>query len=613
MYTGNKFFFLRVFKFLSCFLFVIGAFFIMCSPVNAATYYVNADSNGSANNPTRPFDDASYTVNDSYQTFTAAFNAATDGDTIEFSGGVDGKSYPGHTASISKQLTIQGSSIAGFDGTVTITNNYASYTLGANANDIVIQNLTISGSGSSVPLAIYKNNTLVKNVYIINAGGNKYSLSIRTSSSSHVTNFVNVVVHGNPNARGIEFEAADAGTANFYNCVVNGVANVAVSVRSGDVANFTNCSFTANGTLVANVFYYNSGGTINTTNCLIQGRWDTPTTVTSGTGGKIWNTTNDIINAFPHYTSTRANLGFLAFSTDDRENLDYCVTNANYAMTNHNIPISCYISDTHNLTDSDKTKLQNLYRQGHEVGVHTRHHNDLSLPDAISVTYTGTHTDIALVVSSNGTALSTTGSGDIHGPVDLTSTSYDTIGKLCQTIQDHWSGYECSVVTHISTATPSVTLKDTSTSLPVNTAKGIPFDDSTEATNRYYTEEITRSIADLEAAVQGGSGCSGYTVKTLAFPFNRASSAALDWIKAHTNLIGARSSDTVGTSLQKTWLGSIDVFNIYGRPTVSTFIGEGTKDHIEQGTRVLTSVASNGYFYGLLSHSTAEMTHQQWA
>ena len=584
----------------------------MYSPVNAATHYVNADSNGSASNPTRPFDDPGYTANDSYQTFTAAFNAAAAGDTIEFSGGTNGKSYAGHTASIDTQLTIQGSSIAGFNGAVTITNNNPSYTLGANADNIVIQNLTISGSGSYVPLAIYKNNTVVKDVYIVNAGGNNYSISLRTGSA-HTTNFVNVVLYGNPNAKGIEFNTANAGTANFYNCVVNGIADIAVSVHSGDVANFTNCSFTANGTLTGNIFHYNDGGTINTTNCLVQGRWDTPQTVTSGTGAKTWISTSDILNAFPHYKSTRTNLGYLAFSTDDRENLNYCVTNANYAMTRYNIPISCYISDTHRLNEADKTKLQDLYRNGHEVGVHTRHHNDLSLSDAISITYTGTHDDITFVVSDSGTSLSVTGSGDTHGPINLTNTSYDTLGKLCTTIQSNWPNYACSEVTNISLYTPSVTLKDASTSLPISVPTGIPFDDSTGATNRYYREEITNSIADLEAALHEDPACSAYTVKTLAFPFNKASSAVLNWIQEHTNLIGARSSDTVGTALQKTWLGSIDVFNIYGRPTVSTFIGDGSKGNIEQGARVLASIASNGYFYGLLSHSTTEMTHQQWA
>ena len=162
MNTDNTFSSLRIFKFLFCFFFVIGFFLIVHSPVDAATYYVNADSNGSASNPTRPFDDPEYTANNSYKTFTAAFTAATTGDTIEFSGGTNGKSYAGHNAAINKELTIQGSSIAGFNGAVTITNNNSSYTLGANADNIVIQNLTISGSGSYVPLAIYSDNTLVK-------------------------------------------------------------------------------------------------------------------------------------------------------------------------------------------------------------------------------------------------------------------------------------------------------------------------------------------------------------------------------------------------------------------------------------------------------------------
>ena len=589
----------------------VSFFFLAHSSVYAATRYVNADSSGAANNPTRAFNDPSYTANDSYQTLTAAYSAASAGDTIELSGGISGKSYAGHSSSIAKQLTIQGSSITGFNGTATITYNATStYALGANADGIILRNLTFSGSDTGKVLSIYKNTITVTNVVLTNAGGDNYSLTFSTSAG-YTTTLTNLIIYGNTAGRGITM-GSNSGTANFNNCVINGTTNIGIYMNTGATANFTNCSFTANGTITANMFYYNGGGTINTTNCLIQGTWSTPQTITGGTGSKTWNSTNDIIDGFPYYKATKANLGYLAFSTDDRSNLDYCVTNANYAMTNYSIPITCYISDTQNLTSSDKTKLQTLYKQGDEIGVHTRHHNDFSLANGITVTYSGSNADIAFIVSGSGTSLSVTGSGDTHGPIDLTNASYDTLGELCTTIAT-WSHYACSVITNINTGTLSTSLKDVSTSLPISTATGIPFDDSTAASNRYYTEEITNSINDLETALHLDPDCSSYTAKTLAFPYNTASNTVLTWIQAHTNLIGARSNDSVGTASQKVWLGSINVYNVYNRPTTSNFIGDGTQATIQKSARVLATYASNGYFSGMLVHTTSEMTNQQWA
>jgi hypothetical protein len=599
-------------KFLFSFIFFVALFLTAHSSVYAATRYVNSDStvlNG--NNPTRAFNDPSYTANDSYQTFSAAFGAAIAGDTIELSGGTSGKSYAGHTSSINKQLTIRGSSISSFNGTVTITYNATStYALGANADGIILQNLTFSGSDTGKPLSIYKNNITVTNVVLTNAGGDNYSLTFSTSAG-YTTTLTNLIIYGNTVGRGITM-GSNSGTANFYNCVINGTTNIGIYMNTGATANFTNCSFTADGTITSNMFYYNGGGTINTTNCLIQGTWSTPQTITGGSGSKTWNSTNDIIDGFPYYKATKANLGYLAFSTDDRSNLDYCVTNANYAMTNYSIPITCYISDTQNLTASDKTKLQALYKQGDEIGVHTRHHNDFSLANGITVTYSGSYANIAFVVSGSGTSLSTTGSGDTHGPIDLTNASYDTLGELCTTIAT-WSHYACSVITNINTGTLSTSLKDVSTSLPISTATGIPFDDSTAASNRYYTEEITNSINDLETALHLDPDCSSYTAKTIAFPYNTASNAVLTWIQAHTNLIGARSNDSVGTGSQKVWLGSINVYNVYNRPTASDFIGNGSQATIQKSARVLATYASNGYFSGMLVHTTSDMTNQQWA
>ncbi len=598
----------RTVKFLCSFFFLVILFFTVHSSVYAVTRYVNADSNGAANNPTRAFNDPNYTANDSYKTLSAAYTAASAGDIIELSGGTTGKSYPGHNGSIAKQLTIKGSSITGFNGTVTITNNYTSYTLGANADGIVLNNLTVSGSNAYVPLAIYKNNITVNNVILKDAGGNNYSLSLRTSTG-YTTTFTNLVIYGNVNSRGIEFMNSNAGTANFYNCVVNGVANVGVYMQTGDTANFTNCVFTANGTVTPNMFYYNNGGTINTTNCLIQGTYLYPQTITGGSGSKTWNSANDIINGFPYYQATKANFGYIAFSTDDEINIDYCVTNANYAMTNYGIPITCFISDTQNLTASDKTKLQTLYKQGDEIGVHTRHHTSLAMTYPFKVTYSGSGTNMALVVSGNGTLLSVTGTADTHGPINLTSDLYDTVGELCTVIAG-WSNYACTLSNNTAPSVLSNSLKDTSTTL--SGATQIPYDDDTSANNRLYKEEITNAINDLETALHLDPDCSSYTVKTIAFPYNEANNAVLTWIKTHTNLIGARRNNSTTVISENVWLGSINLYNVYSGVLPGDFIGDGTQATIQKSARTLATYASNGYFIGMLAHSASEMTNQQW-
>ena len=585
------------------------------SSVYAATIYVNADSNNAHSNPNRPFDNPSYTPNDSYQTFSAAFGAAIAGDTIELSGGTSGKSYLGYTSSVNKQLTIQGSSISGFNGPVTITYNGTSYTLGANADGIILRNLTISGSNAHNPLAIFKNNITVSNVILRDGGGDTYNLIFNTSAG-YTTTLTNLVIIGNASSRGIQMNSS-SGTANFYNCSINGVSNVAVYMYSGATANFTNCIFTDNGTVTPNMFYYNNGGTINTTNSFIQGNYQFPQTFVGGPAGtKTWNSTNDILDGFPYFKATQANLGFIALSTDDRITIEYCATNADYAMTQYGIPITCYVDHTHQLTSSDKTTLQRLYKQGDEIGVHTRHHSALSFLNAFNVTYSGTGTSMAFVISGSGTSLSISGTADTHGPIDLTNASYDTLGELC-TLVGTWSHYTCTLSTNsggsVATDVLSNSLKDVSTTLPQNVATGIPFDDDTSANNRYFKEEITNSISDLETALHEDPTCASYTVKTIGFPYNQASDQVLTWIKANTNLIGARENDnSTAVASQKVYLGSIDVFNAYNRPTYTDFVGDGTQATIQKSARVMATQASNGYFTGILAHTTSEMTNQQW-
>lgn len=609
----------NILRFSQCLL--IGCFALLCLAgrrLEAATLYVNADSNGSASYPTRAFSDPSYTANDSYQTLAAAVTAATAGDVLEFSGGTTGKSYAGQSTSLSKQLTLQGSSIIGHSGPVTITRNATlGYAIRAFAAGIVIQNLELSGLNIGNILRVDKDNITIKNVVFKERGGGTAGYAILFyTQSTYTTTLTNVIFEGTGNDNAISMNT-DSGTANFYNCTINANDYRAVLTRTGSTVNFTNCALTSNGTS----FYTTidtDGGTVNTINSFIQGPLDDPHDGIHEHAG-TWNSTNDIINDFPWYNRTSANMGFISFFTDDLDNNEYFATLANYAMNTYSIPMSLYVNDTNAISSGDKVKLQTLYKAGHEIGVHTRHHTNLRYTNAFNVTYSGVNADMAMVVSASSTSLSITGTSDTYGPIDLTNASYDTVGELCTAI-DGQTKFACSLVTYVASDVSSNSLDDAATGLPVGTATSIPFDDDTGPDNRYYKGEITNAIADLESALHEDPGCSAYQVKTMAFPYNEASDRVITWIGANTSLIGTRGNYIVGDNYNKSSLKQINIFNAYSD---ATFSGQKGSDYdsltdaekqskMKDAAKIMATYASNGLYVGMLSHYAYQVSLQDF-
>lgn len=598
---------------------------MLVSPVKAAasTLYVNIDSNGAAANPTRPFNDGSYSANDSYQTLTAAYNAAAVGDTIELSGGVSGKTYPGLTIALAKaSLAIKGSYIAGHNGPVTIDYNVSGssgYTIGLNASGQSLENLNIvtnSASSAKNTLQLFQPNAVIKKVTMSNSS-QKYTDTGNATVFLNVgaTNayFENCVInnHG-PTGTGIRL-GPTTGATTFNNCTINNSSNYAVIFSNAATVNFTNCVFTANGNIVNNLFWGGvSGGVLNTTNCLIQGPANYPQKYLSLINVPTWNSTNDIFNGFPYYSKTKANMGFITFSTDDLYNIDYFVTIANYAKNTYNIPLTFYIDEaTTSINSTNTAKLQALCKAGHEIGVHTTDHSNLSFLEGMAVTYSGNGTNMAFVVSGNGTTLNVTGSADTHGPISLSGTSYNTLAKLI-TLINTWPNFRAAKVSsQIADSVPTFALKDVSTTLTKGTAKNIPFDDATGPGNRYYSHEIAKNITDIETAVRGEPTCSSYTVKTMSFPYDAANPSVINWIKANTNLIALRGSNPTGIAPDKVWLGNIDIFNTYSDfssnnakgANYSSLTNEQKQSRMQQAARVMATYASNGYYTGMLNHN----------
>ena len=232
----------RFVKFLFSFFFVVTLFFTVHSSAYAATRYVNSDSSGAASNPTRPFDNPSYTANDSYQTLTAAYTAASAGDTLELSGGSSGKSYLGHSGAISKaNLTIRGSRISGYNGMVTINFNAGLYTVGINADNVTLDNLTINSGSTYAAIALYKVNAIIENV-IVNNTLNTTSLILENTGTTN-TLFQNCIID-NYSKNSVAMSAislSTTGTMTFNNCIIkNPGYSVTLSVPSGKTVNFIN-------------------------------------------------------------------------------------------------------------------------------------------------------------------------------------------------------------------------------------------------------------------------------------------------------------------------------------------------------------------------------------
>ena len=609
----------------------------------AVTRYVNSESDGSANNPMRAFDDPSYTANDSYTTISDAITAATADDTIEISGGASGESYAGTT--ISKTLTIIGTDIAGYDGTVTV--NYDAGTGAAiktGADNIILENLTFTGLNTGIVLYVVNNNLTAKKLILNDPVSSNFALRIVTTSGTNTETFENLIIEGSASTvsltKGIYLQksTADSLTANFNNCLINNSPNLTdysngVYIHdAGTTANFTNCIFHNN----MYTFNFNGAGTINTTNSLIQADITAPHRFTTGTG--TWNSTNDIINGFPYFTNTKADLGDIFFSVDDRTNIDYFQSIADYAMNTYDIPLTYYPNETYLLSSADKIKLQTFYKAGHEIGTHTRHHSNLALTDALKVTYSGANSEMTFTVSGSGTSLIVDGTSDHtdkHGPIDLTSGSYDTLGELC-TIIGTWANFSCSLNSvsagAVTSTVLSISLDDKNTALPISIQTLIPFDDDTGPNNRLYKEEITNSVTDLESALHEDPECSSYTVQTLSFPYNASGSAVLNWIKANaTNLIGLRATSWAATA---TRLEQIDINNAYYSYSYTSIktgnSGQNPSGHtpdcfnysslsnpekqicVEEAARVMASHASNGYFIGALTHNATQLSLQEF-
>jgi hypothetical protein len=220
---------------------------------------------------------------------------------------------------------------------------------------------------------------------------------------------------------------------------------------------------------------------------------------------------------------------------------------------------------------------------------------------------------MTLVVSAGGTTLTIDSTGtpgsDKH-TIDLTVAATDTLGELVAVIEAY-ANLTCTIGAGMQTDVPSIVLKTGTTNLVQTVATPILVDDDVTAANRFFTEEITNSITDLQTAIREDPACSTYATKSISFPNSLGSVACLAWIAANTSLTLGRTA-TVATIPQRTRLSHIyfpDASNAFATTTnlrgadYAGLSDAAKKVRIENAARAAASFVIKGNFAGQLNHN----------
>ena len=599
----------------------------------AATYYV---SPGGSN--TAPYD----TWVKAATTLQTAYAASSDGDTITMDGGSSGNIYdPTTTGEITKNLIIQASTAVGHNGTVTIRNTsgvlaYAMRTnnsTGITLNRLIFEN-TVNASADCLQM---RDKTTANDCIIRNSVG--YGLEIRNLGSGFVLNRCTIegttitkypILNSNiatfNYCKLLDFNITayqratiydNNGTAPgliFNNCVIFSPYYWYIAYSTTSLVTFKNCALafcnmTLNTGLGAYGFYFSSsGGTINTINCIVNGNPILPTQFVYGTG--TWNSTNDKINAVPLWVSTREGVGYILLGTDASANIDFFTSWTSYAP---------YISATMavggvaqgSLSASDKTKLQTLYKAGHDIASYAGAAlTSLAYLYPLTITYSGAATDVQCIVAADGSTITFAGTGVSHGPYDLTTT-YKYLYQLV-TLINTLSGFSAAKAsTDTGDEVLSSWLKGGSTALTRTVAINIPYDDTSDATNRFMAGNIVAEIAALEAAIHEDSTLSAYRVTTYINEGSTILDTWLNWIMTNT-AVKIHRNDGADTA-SSYYLGNISLYRTGHRAWTSAYkdtdyatLSAAQKEvRLRQAVRSFVNLASHGFVVQSVFHSEA--------
>ncbi|MDO8593124.1 MAG: polysaccharide deacetylase family protein, partial [bacterium] len=535
-------------------------FFGLAGKASAATYYVKWDAAGAANG-------TSWT--DAYTTIQAAITArTTSGSVIEISGGTDGHTYTETLLTKAGNITIQGSTVAGHSGTVTVSGvGGSTYILKQQYDNVTINNLTLTDPpNGNVGLLIQKSTTM--NDVIISNGTTatpNYGVSVTTGANVATVTFNRITIRdfinsaaltingtnltfidnygkfiGNSSASGYALSvSAYAGiSATFNNCLFVGNYWYAIKSYSG-MANVyvNNCIFDASGYsngLNEPVIYNSSSGAVTVSNSLIM-----PDLTVSLMGAVFSGSVTDGVGnvyALPQFVSTRRPPIFV-IGLDDSGNFNFWTQLADLAETyGYRITLAAYTD----YSPPNWTTAKTYTDKGHEISSHTRTHQSLNATQFLTIRYTGAGTAATLTVDVPGNYFRTYVDSVLDVNLDLSSSSYDNITEIVNYLNAH-GNYTATIVSINSASSPQI-LADVS---------GADIKTSTYAAlinqARMFAYEIDGSKSYIEAAIPG------YTVKTLVLPGgNGAGDATIINAVQAAGLLGIRNvvNGTAGITME---------------------------------------------------------------
>jgi len=521
---------------LAVFCVVVAGVLTQIMEAQAATYYVDCDVASSG-------DGSSW--EQAFKTIAEGENAATQsGDIVEISGGTYNETvvaaYPG--------VTFKGSTESGHDGEVII--NAATNGLYTTQDDITLQNVTIIGGDANYRGAVRAtgDNFIASNIIVhdyvgkpfwFDAGainfsvknshiyGNNYG-SYAAAGSTGV--FQYSIFRGNGVDIGDElFLATGTGTSvDISNCLF--VGSRRRLIRSGDNASITirNSFIGGNGrTYSSSAGYSIYGSAVDVDYSIVNGHGLNPHNYNIESGVTIGS--HVIQNVSPYFNGWAINEGIFTITVDDREHLDNA-NNISQVLDDYGLHLTYFLHIPQSVTSSEWNTIKDMWDRGHDIGSHTRHHPHLTQDGAISLTYSGTDTNVIATVSNNGTQfqITTTEGNDDVGPLDLTSASYDTLGEISNYLNG-LSNYSSSLVdesgwpSHVL----STSLADGDTDLSDKAAHDVNYDKRMpSAGGRYFTEELVNSKSDIETGIGNG-----YMVKSLGYPGHDHDSTVMNAVK----------------------------------------------------------------------------------
>jgi peptidoglycan/xylan/chitin deacetylase (PgdA/CDA1 family) len=257
--------------------------------------------------------------------------------------------------------------------------------------------------------------------------------------------------------------------------------------------------------------------------------------------------------------------------------------------------ITAYIEVGPILTDdAAKADIITLAQAGNEIGIHAWSHTSLDHTHAYTVTTTNADPTLTVDASAKQLILSTTTPGN-SVTLDWSTETKSVVDLKAAVSGKGWT-FTADAVSVYDTLQLS-SFADTGgavTTFPHDLALDI-----VAPNYQFWHDEILDTQAWLEALT-------GYHPVTMAYPAGKTSTGVENWLRDHTDIIGAR-----GTESSHYKLSSLDIYNVKANNS-DLGVGQDEETTRNNARHVAVFAQSVGAIYEMYSHFANQVTPAQW-